>query len=90
MTKWLSLLMAVILVMGMASFATAEEQPVINNQEVYDLYLAAEDNTMPICKPGEISRTNYAYPGGIHATVTKTVHADHDAQAQVYPPAHRG
>ena len=59
MTKWLSLLMAVILVMGMASFATAEEQPVINNQEVYDLYLAAEDNTMPICKPGEITLTIY-------------------------------
>ena len=59
MTKWLSLLMAVILLVGMASFATAEEQPVINNQEVYDLYLAAEDNNMPICKPGEITLTIY-------------------------------
>ena len=59
MTKWLSLLMAVILLVGMASFATAEEQPVINNREVYDLYLAAEDNNMPICKPGEITLTIY-------------------------------
>ena len=60
MTKLLSLLMAVILVLGTAGFASAQEQPVINNQEVYDMYLAAEDNVMPICKPGEITLTIYA------------------------------
>ena len=59
MTKLLSLLMAVILVLGTAGFASAQEQPVINNQEVYDMYLAAEDNVMPICKPGEITLTIY-------------------------------
>ena len=59
MTKWLSLLMAMVMALGAVGFAVAEEAPVINNQEVYDLYLAAEDNVLPICNPGEVTLTIY-------------------------------
>ena len=59
MRKLLGLLLAMVMLLGMGTVATAEEQPVINNQDVYDMYLAAEENTLPICNPGEITLTIY-------------------------------
>lgn len=60
MRRILSVLLAAMLLAGMCTFAAAEEEPVqINNQEVYDMYLAAEANVMPICEPGQITLTIY-------------------------------
>ncbi|HPF87162.1 MAG TPA: extracellular solute-binding protein, partial [Candidatus Limiplasma sp.] len=39
--------------------AAAEEDVTIQNEEAYEMYLAAEDNTLPICEPGEITLTIY-------------------------------
>ncbi|MDD3212798.1 MAG: extracellular solute-binding protein [Eubacteriales bacterium] len=59
MRRLLSILLAVMLVAGTASFAVAEEDATIQNQAVYEMYLAAEDNTLPICNPGEVTLTVY-------------------------------
>ncbi len=59
MRRLISILLAVLMLIGITSFAAAEEDAAILNQEAYDLYLAAEDNTLPICNPGEITLTIY-------------------------------
>ncbi|MEA4998527.1 MAG: extracellular solute-binding protein [Candidatus Limiplasma sp.] len=59
MRRLLGLWLALMVALGMFTFAAAEAQPEITNQEIYDLYLAAEDNVMPICAPGEITLTIY-------------------------------
>jgi len=48
-----------MLLLTTASFAAAEEDVTIQNEEAYEMYLAAEDNTLPICEPGEITLTIY-------------------------------
>ncbi len=60
MRKLLSWMLAMVMVLGVGTSVIAEDQPVINNQEVYDMYLAAEENALPICQPGEVTLTIYA------------------------------
>ena len=59
MRKLMSAVLALVLALGMVSFANAEDAPVATNPEVNAMYLAAEDNIMPICQPGEITLTIY-------------------------------
>ncbi len=59
MRRLISILLAVMLLAGTAGFAAAEEDVTIQNQEAYEMYLAAEDNVLPICEPGEITLTIY-------------------------------
>lgn len=59
MRRLLSIVLALVMALGTLATALAEEQPVVNNQEVYEMYLAAEDNTLPFCQPGEITLTIY-------------------------------
>ncbi len=59
MRKLISVVAALMLLLTTASFAAAEEDVTIQNEEAYEMYLAAEDNTLPICEPGEITLTIY-------------------------------
>ena len=61
MRKILCFVAAVMLLLGTASFAVAEDSTAetVKNQKAYALYQAAEDNTLPICNPGEITLTIY-------------------------------
>ncbi|NLI22340.1 MAG: extracellular solute-binding protein [Clostridiales bacterium] len=59
MRKLISMLAAMLLLLSSAGFAAAQEEGEVLNQEAYELYLAAEDNTLPICAPGEITLKIY-------------------------------
>jgi putative aldouronate transport system substrate-binding protein len=59
MRKFTSILLAMLMLISVASFAAAEEDVNIQNSEAYDLYLAAEDNVLPFCEPGAITLTIY-------------------------------
>lgn len=61
MRKILCFVAAVMLLLGTASFAVAEDSTAetVKNQKAYALYQAAEDNALPICNPGEITLTIY-------------------------------
>lgn len=59
MRKLISMLAVMMLLLSSAGFAVAQEESEVLNQEAYELYLAAEDNTLPICAPGEITLKIY-------------------------------
>ena len=59
MRKLISMLAVMMLLLSSAGFAVAQEEGEVLNQEAYELYLAAEDNTLPICAPGKITLKIY-------------------------------
>ena len=60
MRKWISLCMALVMLLcSVSAFANEVDPANVVNEDAYQLFLAAEDNTMPICSDGSITLTIY-------------------------------